>query len=271
MTVQSACHTVLLETVVLNVVDDHGNTYKARALLDSASMSNFMSQQLAKRLFSQRNKVDVSIAGIGLSTQKIRSAITATIESRVHPFSTKLEFLVLRQPSADLPTTPIDISKWKIPDVVLADSQFNVPGKIDLVIGSESFWELHSGQRISLGNNHPWLAETPFGWAVSGATINSNSCMSNSCFLSTTNDYLENVLQKFWEVESVPTTTSYSEEENICEELYKSTTIRAPSGRYIVRLPRTDKPEIVLGDSRAVAERRLLSLERRLQKDQVTR
>ncbi|XP_055634052.1 uncharacterized protein LOC129774355 [Toxorhynchites rutilus septentrionalis] len=271
MTVQSACPTVLLETIVLNVVDDHGNTHKARALLDSASMSNFMSQQLAKSLFNRRTKVDVSIAGIGLSTQKIRSAITATIESPFQPFSTKMEFLVLKHPSAELPTVPINTSEWNIPNVVLADPQFNVPGKIDLVIGSESFWELHTGQRISLGNNRPWLAETPFGWAVSGSTTNSISQTPNVCFLSTANDCLETVLQKFWEIETVPTCSSFSDEENYCEELYKTTTIRDPSGRYVVRLPRTEKPEVILGDSRSVAERRLFSLERRLQRDPVTR
>nr|XP_029734148.1 uncharacterized protein LOC115269505 [Aedes albopictus] len=43
MAVQTACTMTLLETVVLNIVDDHGNTHKARALLDSASMSNFIS------------------------------------------------------------------------------------------------------------------------------------------------------------------------------------------------------------------------------------
>ena len=145
MAVQTACNMVLLETVVLNVVDDHGKEYKARALLDSASMSNFISKQLAKLLLNRQSKVDISVAGIGLSTQRVKSAITATIESRTQSFATKLEFLILGQPSAELPTVPIDISAWNLSQVTLADPQFHIPGRIDLVIGSEAFWELHTG------------------------------------------------------------------------------------------------------------------------------
>lgn len=62
MAVQTACNTVLLETVVLNVIDDHGHEHQARALLDSASMSNFISKPLAKLLFNPRSKVDVTVS-----------------------------------------------------------------------------------------------------------------------------------------------------------------------------------------------------------------
>lgn len=168
MAVQIACTMTLLETVVLNIIDDYGKTHKDRALLDSASMSNFISKPLAKNLYCRRSTVDVSVAGIGSSTQKISSAITATIESGDRTISMKLQFLVLKQPSSELPTTPINISGWKIPDVKLADLQFSIPGTLDLVIGSETYWELHTGREISLGEGLPWVVETSFGRAVTG-------------------------------------------------------------------------------------------------------
>ncbi|XP_038106987.1 uncharacterized protein LOC119766486 [Culex quinquefasciatus] len=245
MAVQTAYNTVLLETVVVNVVDDHGKKHKARALLDSASMSNFMSGQLAKNLYNRPIKVDVAVAGIGVSTQRVRSAITAAIESRNTTFSTKLEFLILRQPSAELPTVPIDVSTWKLPDIVLADQRFNVPEPIDLVIGSESFWELHTGRKISLGAGLPWL--------------------------SAVNDRLEAAIQRFWEVETIPEGPAHSVDENRCEEFFAKTTTRNATGRYVVRLPLTDNPEIVLGDSKTIAERRFLGLERRLDRDPATK
>ncbi|XP_062538724.1 uncharacterized protein LOC134207000 [Armigeres subalbatus] len=165
MAVQTACTMTLLETVVLNIVDDHGISHKARALLDSASMSNFISKPLTKNLSSRRSTVGVSVAGIGSSTQKISSAITATIESGDRTISMKLQFLVPKQPSSELPTTPIDISAWKIPSVELADPQFNVPENVDLVIGSETYRELHTGRKISLGEGRkslvPHLAWLP--------------------------------------------------------------------------------------------------------------
>lgn len=271
MAVQTACNTVLLETVVVNVVDDHGKKHKARALLDSASMSNFMSGQLAKNLYNRPIKVDVAVAGIGVSTQRVRSAITAAIESRNTTFSTKLEFLILRQPSAELPTVPIDVSTWKLPDIVLADQRFNVPEPIDLVIGSESFWELHTGRKISLGAGLPWVVETHFGWAVSGTASAETTCIPRICQLSAVNDRLEAAIQRFWEVETIPEGPAHSVDENRCEEFFAKTTTRDATGRYVVRLPLTDNPEIVLGDSKTIAERRFLGLERRLDRDPATK
>ncbi|XP_062704693.1 uncharacterized protein LOC115265150 [Aedes albopictus] len=271
MAAQTACNTVLLETVVLNVIDDHGNEHQARALLDSASMSNFISKPLAKLLFNPRSKVDISIAGIGLSTQNVKSAITATIQSRTQEFSTKLEFLILKNPSAQLPTIPINISSWNIPKVALADPQFHVPGRIDLVIGSEAFWELHSGRKIPLGDGLPWLTETPFGWAVAGTASSQYNCIPRICNLSTKDDPLEATLQRFWEIEDISDGPARSVEENRCEEHYAATTTRDPSGRYIVSLPRTGNPMVVLGSSKEIADRRLLSVERRLERDPATK
>ncbi|XP_058448920.1 uncharacterized protein LOC131428879 [Malaya genurostris] len=271
MTVQNACSMILLETVILNVVDDHGREHKARALLDSASMFNFISGKLAKILYSRRSRVDISVAGIGLSTQRVRNAIITSIQSRTQPFSTKLEFLILKQPSADLPTMSVDISLWKFPQVELSDPQFHIPGSIDLVIGGEAFWELHTGKKISLGNGLPWVVETPFGWVVSGSTSNRSTCIPRICNLSITNQDLEDSLQKFWEIETISVGTTYSPEESRAEELYNSTVKRDMTGRYIVRLPRIEDSAVVLGPSRAIAERRFYSLERRLQRDPVTK
>ncbi|XP_058828440.1 uncharacterized protein LOC131688269 [Topomyia yanbarensis] len=208
MVVQTACSMVLLETVVLNVVDDHGREHKARALLDSASMSNFISGQLAKVILSRRTKVDISVAGIGLSTQKIHSSVS---QERL------------------------------------------------------TFWELHTGRKISLGNGLPWVVETPFGWAVSGSASNGSTCIPRICNLSITNEDLEAALQKFWELEA--TDPAHSPEENRCEELYSSIVKHDSTERYVVRLPHNEDPEVFLGASITIAEHRFHSLERHLQRD----
>ncbi|XP_062558036.1 uncharacterized protein LOC134222907 [Armigeres subalbatus] len=232
MAVRTACNTVLLETVVLNVVDDHGHEYQARALLDSVSMSNFISKPLAKLLFNPQSK------------------------SRTQEFSTKQQFLILRNPSAQLPTIPLNISSWNIPRVGLTDPQFLIPGRIDLV---------------PLGDELPWLTETTFGWAVAGTASSQHNCIPRICNLSTKDDPLEATLQKFWEIEDISDGPALSVEEDRCKKHYVATTTRDPSGRYIVRLPRNDNPDIVLGSSRDVADRRLMSIERRLERDTATK
>ncbi|XP_062538723.1 uncharacterized protein LOC134206999 [Armigeres subalbatus] len=47
--------------------------------------------------------------------------------------------------------------------------------------------------------------------------------------------------------------------------------MRNSAGRYIVRLPRAEDSEKVLGESRSIADRRFLSLERRLDRDPATK
>ncbi|XP_062557884.1 uncharacterized protein LOC134222737 [Armigeres subalbatus] len=71
-------------------------------------------------------------------------------------------------------------------------------------------------------------------------------------------------------METIPSAPVRSTEESICEKHYAATTMRNPTGRYIVRLPRTEDSEKVLGESRSIADRRFLSLERRLDRDPAT-
>ncbi|XP_062539087.1 uncharacterized protein LOC134207379 [Armigeres subalbatus] len=236
----------LLETVV-NIVDDHGISHKARALLDSASMSNFISKPLAKILFNHRSTVDVSVQTSDPPHRRL--------------------VVPLQQPSS----REIERFAWKIPSVELADPQFNVPGNVDLVIGSETYWKLHTGRKISLGEGFPWVVETLFGWAVTGPASRSATSIPRFCYLSTADDRLEAALRKFWDMETIQSAPVRSTKESICEEHYAATTMRNSAGRYIVRLPRTEDSEKVLGESRSIADRRFLSLERRLDRDPATK
>ncbi|XP_055590279.1 uncharacterized protein LOC129742405 [Uranotaenia lowii] len=154
----------------------------------------------------------------------------------------------------------------------MADETFFTPGTVDLIIGCEAFGEFHSGKKISLGEDLPWLLETSFGWTVSGPAACRPTCIPRVCQLSTVDERLETALQKFWEIETIPMEHAHSSDESYCEEFYTETTTRDDdTGRYIVRLPRTNKPEIELGSSRSIAERRFLGLERRLQRDPGTK
>ncbi|XP_055591126.1 uncharacterized protein LOC129743179 [Uranotaenia lowii] len=119
--------TVLLETVSLLVVDRYGRKIPARALLDSAAMSNFITRKLANELATRQSPVDIAVAGIGESVKRIKHKLAAKIVSRNSDFSTTLDFLVMKKPTSHLPTSPIDTTAWKMPKVPLADSQFNVP------------------------------------------------------------------------------------------------------------------------------------------------
>ncbi|XP_058817348.1 uncharacterized protein LOC131680652 [Topomyia yanbarensis] len=110
MSVRAEHSTVLLETVCLLVVDQNGKEIPVRALLDSGSMCNLITNKLANSINLRRTKVDVAVAGIGDSTKQIKCQLTARIKSKSTPYSTNLEFLILKRPTVNLPTVPIDTS-----------------------------------------------------------------------------------------------------------------------------------------------------------------
>ncbi|XP_040152349.1 uncharacterized protein LOC120894060 [Anopheles arabiensis] len=263
LSAQSNEDNVFLATANIQIKDDYGNTHEARALLDSGSMSNFIAEEFARKLLTSRKRVNVAVSGIGNAVQQIKGSIVATVQSKTQPFATEMTFLVLDTPSANIPTSPTDVSSWKMPDVALADSTFNSPGQIDIVIGGDTFWELHTGRKCSIGRGKPWLVETHFGWVVTGNTHHS-SVGPRLCHLSAYDTPLEETMQRFWESETIAEDPVLSVEENACEKHFAATTVRNSSGRYVVSLPFNSNPNIVLGESKEIADRRLRSIERRL-------
>nr|CAH7729894.1 unnamed protein product [Callosobruchus chinensis] len=163
--------------------------------------------------------------------------------------------------TANIPDVPIDSSYLNIPvNIQLADPDFDTPQSIDILIGANAFWDLLSQGRISLGAHLPVLHNTHLGWVIAGAMDIPVS--KSHCNLST-NIAIQDQLTKFWEVEEVSTKKPWSVEENLCEEHFLDNLTTSEEGRYVVSIPLKDSPT-KLGESRDIAVKRFISLERRL-------
>ncbi|XP_029178441.1 uncharacterized protein LOC114946181 [Nylanderia fulva] len=75
---------------------------------------------------------------------------------------------------------------------------------------------------------------------------------------------LDELIQKFWETEEIPSKIIYSPEEELCETHFSQTHSRNADGRYIIRLPFRNNQPPVLGDSYNLAQRLYSKTERRL-------
>ncbi|XP_011169968.1 uncharacterized protein LOC105202970 [Solenopsis invicta] len=163
----------------------------------------------------------------------------------------------------------IDARQITIPkNVFLADLKYNIPARIDLLIGVTLFYELLQEQRVRLGNNQPILQETKLGWIIGGPFApckSSTQCTTSQCHLST-NSQIQEQLERFWKLEEIEHSTPYTKEEQLCENHFVSTHQRDQDGRFIVQLPLKDKVSS-LGESREIAEKRLRSIERKLEKN----
>ncbi|XP_053692239.1 uncharacterized protein LOC128740701 [Sabethes cyaneus] len=258
-----ASRSVLLATALVILEDHFGNSILARALLDSGSQLCFMSENISQRLKFKRSKETLSISGIGQTTKKCKQSVVARIRSRVSCFAEKETFYVIPQVTQNLPLARIDTNDLNIPaDLALADPHFFEPGSIDLLIGAELFYDVLSADKLKLGDNGPTLQNSAFGWIVCGRVLN---CTSHQPVVaSACGDRLDNLITRFWELETCRSTSTLSIEEEACETWFDRTTIRDTRGRFIVTLPKKDHLISRLGDSKNTALKRFLALERRL-------
>ncbi|XP_058816139.1 uncharacterized protein LOC131679424 [Topomyia yanbarensis] len=261
---------VFLSTVVLTLRNQNGEKQLARALLDNGSQANIMSERLCQILKLKRRSVNVPICGVGQSESRAKHAVRTVISSRVTEFSVEVDFLVLQRVTSELPSTTVSVSHWKIPDnLQMADPGFNTSSRIDLLIGAEHFYRFlyeREMNRITLGPGFPVLVDTVFGWIVSGKCANSKSHPVN-CYLATSSENLEGILERFWKVENSEDQPAWSKEEQDCEAHFINTHERLPDGRYVVRLPRQLNFNRMLGESKTMALERYSKLEKRLERN----
>lgn len=211
-------------------------------------------------------KQSLPIGAINAMTTMSKGMVRVTIHSRYNDFSKTLTCLVIPSIADRIPADVFPRERIRIPpNIKLADPYFHVPNSIDILIGSGATLSLFSIGQINLSRDgHDLLLQkTRLGWVIVGSA--SVQVQSNIAMCQLAN--LEKQLIKFWEIEEVTTDKPKSEEEIDCERHFVNNVSRNEKGRYTVRLPFRKNAE-TLGESRTIALRRLLSLERKLDADE---
>ncbi|KYN11439.1 hypothetical protein ALC57_16407 [Trachymyrmex cornetzi] len=225
-----------------------------------------MTANLCNKLGLRTTKADISVSGINQIETKILETARTRIKSMHGDFEEELIFMVVPKITARLPNEPLIFQGENIPsNISLADPEFYKPKRIDLLIGVDLFWDVISCEP----SEYPYLRKTKLGYIIAGKLPSKKDAgryVDTLCHLITNDGELSHDLQRFWEIEELPLKHSYSSEEQACEEHFTKTTKRDTDGRFIVSIPFKATPD-ELGDSRGIAERRLKSLERRLQKN----
>lgn len=252
---------ILLGTAVILVKDTNDQWHKCRALLDSGSQSNFIKESFLAKLKCETQQTQLSIFGVNQIQTDANLRATISIKSRFNNNVCTLKFISLPNITSKLPSQPLNIRNWNLPNVELADPAFNVSSEIDMLIGAEIYFEILRLDQIKLGNQLPVLQDTEFGWIVAGKTCIENHEHTFSYHTSTAQ--LDIQLMNFWKLEEVSEKTKFTMNERLVEEHFISTHKRDMNGRFIVTLPKKVNPES-LGDSRITAIKRFISLENRL-------
>lgn len=258
----------LLQTAIIKVQDAVGEWHDVRAFLDSGSDSNYVSKHIALALKLPLERTHIVANGLGGTRAAVISQKTKVfIGSKSEKFKEPVEFLITSKVTNPMPSSSIDLHLLGIPDqLVLADPAFNIPNKIDMLIGNEIYGKLMRDGRIELPSG-PILMNSIFGWIFTGSAPGTNpEKLEAQCNLSTLGELMQ-TLQSFYKLEDYRTDQRfYTDEETFCEEFFQQTIRRLKSGRFVITLPLKENLN-QLASNFSYALCLFLSNEKRLQKN----
>nr|XP_022903870.1 uncharacterized protein LOC111416149 [Onthophagus taurus] len=213
------------------IEDCFGNKVRARALLDSGSTANYLTESLTRKLRLKTEEKLVKISGVNGSSSWVKNIATTTVASERGKFATTLSFLIISKITENIPAVKLCTSEFKLPgDVHLADPRFFISRKIDILLGAQIFYELILDGQIKLDTIT--LRESHFGWLVTGTLPTVNHVTCHQTFHNVNN--IEISVEKWWEMDDAGEETDFSLEELKCEKSFKDSTRRNKDGRFIV-------------------------------------
>nr|XP_029729299.1 uncharacterized protein LOC109410486 [Aedes albopictus] len=196
----------LLATAIAFVQGAGKRKMECRAVLDSASHKHFITEAMVAKLGLKRKKANYTIIGIGGNQIAIQHKVHARIKSKVSEYESPcLEFLVVKKITGDLPMQQFETAQLNIPeDIQLADAGFNVPGQVDVLIGSGLFFKLIKHGQLQLADHLPAVQETSLGWIVSGLIpTNQFGVGGTLCTMVTEDDVDDNLPPLQWNLARV--------------------------------------------------------------------
>lgn len=257
---------VLLSTAKLYAIDDKGRPLLIRALIDCCSQENFVSSHLLRKLSVPTTPMVSTFTGIGMTESQAKEISTIQIRSCHSEFEMTLDFVIMNDITEQLPSQFMDVRDWNIPSTIkLADPSFNRPGRIDMLLSAEVFFNVILDGKFELGNEKPRLVNTSLGWIVGGAYSNTASVNMikkkpiNCAIISMKS--LSEQLERFWTVENCEKEDNFRSAQDEFVEKHFLENYTFDSNRFCVRLPFIVEPT-KLGQSRKRAEASWLSMER---------
>lgn len=148
----------------------------------------------------------------------------------------KIRLFVVSRISGRLPQNKINHQfKSELDDKDLADPVCYLPGQIDVLVCAGVWTAVAlSGIHRKQADNSLWLAQnTSLGWMVFG-DVRNNATKCPYVFHMHQVDQTNMLIERFWEIESVPSIRTRSSDEQWAEDNFLRTFSRDSNGRYSV-------------------------------------
>ena len=201
---QRTSEEVFLQTAIVSV-NVHRETILLRALLDSASENNLITESAVQRLQLKNKISNTKVFGLSGTVQDNKGRSDLVISSRNRSSTVNISASILTKMTGNLPSRFIDTSQWEtVKELELADPDFNKPSSIDLLIGASHYEDILIGNNRLKELNCGITYRLSIGWAVIGREQTDKTYTNDlqTIFVSSEADNL----QRFWEIEKVPAT-----------------------------------------------------------------
>ncbi|XP_033212264.1 uncharacterized protein LOC117169865 [Belonocnema kinseyi] len=248
-----------MTSAIVNVYSNDHKLIRGRALLDTCSSANFVTEKFPNKLGLAKKKCSIPEGAMNDLSTVTKHVVKLKIRSMHNSFEKTLTCLTVPEISNLVPNEILSREKLRIPaNVPLADPQFNVPAPVDLLIGAGPTLSMFYIGQIDLSTCGEDLCvqKTRLGWII-GGTPGSSKMHNNLVNCQITE--LQDSVNRFWEIEEGQPQNHFSAEELECDKHFQQYITRNKSGRYIVALPFKNNKE-ALGESQSKALKCLKSL-----------
>lgn len=230
-----------------------------------------ITKDAVKRLGLTISKASVNLTGLkGRRLPTANGRVKLTLRSTQCYNLIKGMFYVVDGITKNTPRHEVNPNKYpEFSGLTLADPHFGSPKTIDILFGLDIWVKILADGIVRSEDGLAAAQNSKFGWIIfQGET--SQILKTNREVLhvameteDTKFEQLNTTLQKFWEVEALPSGKLLTVEEKECERIFTESHSRMTDGRYIVYLPLTSKIKL-LGNSKHIALKQFLATERRM-------
>ncbi|GFX45666.1 DUF1758 domain-containing protein [Trichonephila clavipes] len=132
--------------ILLNILGERVNnllTYvDVRCLLDVGSQSCLCTRACAEKLQLKMEKINTVVSCVNDASMVVKNCLKTSVANKAKTFDSELMLLVVNKITDLIPNKVIDVDVNVSEFVPLADDKFNIPDRIDMLLGAEIFYEL---------------------------------------------------------------------------------------------------------------------------------
>ena len=235
---------VLLQTALAEVCNPSNPSFmrRVRIVLDNGSQRSYLTQWIREKLaLGTMSTQQLSIAAFGSRQAQAKPCDVVRVKIKTRS-QRELEldlFVVphicdplIAQPASTCFREHSHLSHLNLAD----DSVDGAPREIDMLIGSNSYWSIVTGE-ILRGSGGPIAVNTRLRWVLSGPVelaglMTVNIVSAHTLRIDSTEEDIDATLKAFWELESLGIK---NEIDPVQDQFTKS--IQVKGGRYQVSLP----------------------------------